>query len=429
MRRLLIFISAVLLCLIFFTASGSSLTTAQASESKAAQNQASQREASQNEESSENADESGVSGNSDGSGVSGNTDENDGNFSSVSLDDFDFSDMEAVVGEYSDVFEGVSFKTLVKNIINNDFSEKGILNILLNTFVSAFQQNRALIMKIILLAVFSAGLNLVLPAFNQKQVSDISQIILYIALTTILAGFFYSAGKVCSDALEGCLRIYKAIIPAFLSAVTLVTGSITSGVYYEIILMMITVVNLVFKNGLLGLIRIDFMLTIADSFTSGGRFTKICSLIPTVVKWTCRAVLTVFSGVSCIKGMIVPLSDTVKKRVAFKALKIIPGVGDSVETVSSALLSAGAVIKNGIGIAGMVVMIAAVGVPIIELASMTVILKVVAAVIEPAADKKFVNVVDSASTVIGLMTLIVLMSACLFILLVAIICMVTNVNS
>lgn len=406
MRRILIFISALICCVMLCSADTAGIGKVFAADG------------------SETVNEADNSGTDSAGDV-----QNEQSSSSITLDDFDFSDMEEVVGEYSDIFGDLNFKSLVNNIINNDFSEKGILNIILNTFVSAFQQNRTLIMKIILLAVFSAGLNLILPAFNQKQVSDISQIILYIALTTILAVFFYSAGKVCSDALESCLRIYKAIIPAFLSAVTLVTGSITSGVYYEIILMMITVVNIVFKNVLLGLVRIDFMLTIADSFTSAGRFTKICSLIPTVVKWTCRAVLTVFSGVSCIKGMIVPLSDTVKKRVAFKALKIIPGVGDSVETVSSALLSAGTIIKNGIGIAGMAVMIAVVGMPVIKLTSMTVILKIIAAVIEPVADKKFVNVVDAASTVIGLMTLIVLMSACLFVLLVAIICMVTNINS
>ena len=193
MRRILIFISALICCVMLCGTDTADTVKVFAADGSETVNE---------------ADNSGTDSAGDA--------QNEQSSSSITLDDFDFSDMEEVVGEYSDIFGDLNFKSLVNNIINNDFSEKGILNIILNTFVSAFQQNRTLIMKIILLAVFSAGLNLILPAFNQKQVSDISQIILYIALTTILAGFFYSAGKVCSDALESCLRIYKAIIPACL---------------------------------------------------------------------------------------------------------------------------------------------------------------------------------------------------------------------
>lgn len=55
------------------------------------------------------------------------------------------------------------------------------------------------------------------------------------------------------NAIDAGLKIYKAVIPAFLSAVTFMTGSVTSGVYYEMMLLMITVVNIIFKNVLLGL--------------------------------------------------------------------------------------------------------------------------------------------------------------------------------
>ena len=145
--------------------------------------------------------------------------------------------------------------------------------------------------------------------------------------------------------MDAGLKIYKAVIPAFLSAVTFMTGSVTSGVYYEMMLLMITVVNIIFKNVLLGLIKVDFMLIVADAFTKSERFSNICKFIPPVIKWTCRIVITLFSGAGWIKGMITPVKESAKKKAVYKVLKVLPGIGDSAETVSFTIFSAGSVIK------------------------------------------------------------------------------------
>lgn len=177
---------------------------------------------------------------------------------------------------------------------------------------------------------------------------------------------------------------------------------------------------------LLGLIKVDFMLIVADAFTKSERFSNICKFIPPVIKWTCRIVITLFSGAGWIKGMITPVKESAKKKAVYKVLKVLPGIGDSAETVSFTIFSAGSVIKNAIGIGGVILIISAVSLPVIKLLSFTVILKFTAAAVQPVADKKFANILDASGTVTGLMTLLVVMSACLFILFTAIVCTVTN---
>ena len=337
----------------------------------------------------------------------------------LSVDDYDFSEIDEIMKKYSYDRENTDFESLVKSIAESDYSQTGIINVVIKNFLAVFRENTDTVIKIIMLSLLSAGINFIIPSFNKKQVSDISEIMLYTGLVVIVSGFFYSSCVECVNAIDAGLKIYKAVIPAFLSAVTFMTGSVTSGVYYEMMLLMITVVNIIFKNVLLGLIKVDFMLIVADAFTKSERFSNICKFIPPVIKWTCRIVITLFSGAGWIKGMITPVKESAKKKAVYKVLKVLPGLGDSAETV-------GSVIKNAIGIGGVILIISAVSLPVIKLLSFTVILKFTAAAVQPVADKKFANILDASGTVTGLMTLLVVMSACLFILFTAIVCTVTN---
>lgn len=344
----------------------------------------------------------------------------------LSVDDYDFSEIDEIMKKYSYDRENTDFESLVKSIAESDYSQTGIINVVIKNFLAVFGENTDTVIKIIMLSLLSAGINFIIPSFNKKQVSDISEIMLYTGLVVIVSGFFYSSCVECVNAIDAGLKIYKAVIPAFLSAVTFMTGSVTSGVYYEMMLLMITVVNIIFKNVLLGLIKVDFMLIVADAFTKSERFSNICKFIPPVIKWTCRIVITLFSGAGWIKGMITPVKESAKKKAVYKVLKVLPGIGDSAETVSFTIFSAGSVIKNAIGIGGVILIISAVSLPVIKLLSFTVILKFTAAAVQPVADKKFANILDASGTVTGLMTLLVVMSACLFILFTAIVCTVTN---
>ena len=210
----------------------------------------------------------------------------------LSVDDYDFSEIDEIMKKYSYDRENTDFESLVKSIAESDYSQTGIINVVIKNFLAVFRENTDTVIKIIMLSLLSAGINFIIPSFNKKQVSDISEIMLYTGLVVIVSGFFYSSCVECVNAIDAGLKIYKAVIPAFLSAVTFMTGSVTSGVYYEMMLLMITVVNIIFKNVLLGLIKVDFMLIVADAFTKSERFSNICKFIPPVIKWTCRIVIT-----------------------------------------------------------------------------------------------------------------------------------------
>lgn len=213
-----------------------------------------------------------------------------------------------------------------------------------------------------------------------------------------------------------------------MSAVTIVTGSITSGMYYEIILAAITIVTSLFRDGMLVMLKIWFVLVVADSVNAKKRFTKACRLIRWLVKIVCKVVFSVFAGISGIKGMIIPYTEGYKKKVLYKTVKVIPGIGDAAEVVSDTVIGASVAIKNSIGIAGIIILIVINIIPVLKLVILMMIFKVLAASLEPVLDSGFVSVIDSTGDIIGTCIYLLVSGLSLFIIMAGIVCAMTNVT-
>lgn len=349
------------------------------------------------------------------------------NCSGAEVKDYDFSDVDRSIKENEAQDYIGSFKELVLKLVNGENSgDKGIFRDVADIFINSFTAHKDVVINIIILAVLSAFISSFAPVLNKGMINDTAHMIIEIMLITLLMASFYSAVITSTDTIQGFIDIYKSLIPAFFSAVTFASGSITSAAYYEVVLIAITFVNDILKNVILRMVKVYLLLGFADLLMKKSPFSQAMELILTVIKWGCKLSLVAFSGVAGLKGMINPISDEAKKSVIYKTLKIIPGIGNGVDTVSSTVAGAGAVIKNAVGVAAIIVIMAVCCMPVMKLVSLTVIFKVTAAAIEPVADKRIVKAVGNVSTAIGLLCIITLTAMSLFLLMTAIICICTN---
>ncbi len=349
------------------------------------------------------------------------------NCSGAEVKDYDFSDVDRSIKENEAQDYIGSFKELVLKLVNGENSgDKGVFRDVTDIFINSFTAHKDVVINIIILAVLSAFISSFAPVLNKGMINDTAHMIIEIMLITLLMASFYSAVITSTDTIQGFIDIYKSLIPAFFSAVTFASGSITSAAYYEVVLIAITFVNDILKNVILRMVKVYLLLGFADLLMKKSPFSQAMELILTVIKWGCKLSLVAFSGVAGLKGMINPISDEAKKSVIYKTLKIIPGIGNGVDTVSSTVAGAGAVIKNAVGVAAIIVIMAVCCMPVMKLVSLTVIFKVTAAAIEPVADKRIVKAVGNVSTAIGLLCIITLTAMSLFLLMTAIICICTN---
>ena len=351
-------------------------------------------------------------------------------------EEYDYSGIEKTMNGIEGYEPEESFEELVNRIINGDSGEEAGTGNIIENFIDALADsmfsvvlaNKDAILQIIILAIISATISSFLPDLNKGQVFQYAHMVIEIILITILAASFFSACNECIKVISVCVDIYRAIIPVFFSAVLVTTGNATVAAYYEVVLMMITVVNTFYKNVFVGIVKMYFLLIICDMVTGKEQFSKMCELFQSFVKLGCKTTIAIFAGIGGLKGMINPMSDSLKKNVVIKGLKLVPVIGSTVDSVSGTLVGAGAIIKNGIGLAGIIVLVTVCMIPVLKLVVISLLYKITAAVIEPIAGKKLVKVVNSTGVAIGMLCLIDIVVLTLFVLMLAIICIATNIG-
>ena len=341
--------------------------------------------------------------------------------------DYDYSAIDRAVRQNSGY--SISFQEIINQITGEDgVTGQGFFPVLNKTFLQVITGSKTAVVQIIILALFSAAIRCFGPSACKEQISDTAQMILSISLTAVLIASFYTACTISTDTLEGCISVYKAVVPVFFSAVAFASGNVTAAVYYEIVLMLITTVNLLFKSVLIKVDQIYMLISMADAVAKEERFTKAAELCVQVMKWSGRTALVVFTGLGGLKGMLVPVSETYKKKMLYRAVQTLPGVGSSIETVTQTVWGAAKIIKNGIGMAAVIAVLIVCAVPVLKLVLMAVLFKVTAAVIEPVADKRVVKAVNALGTAVGMLLMTVLEAVSLFLLMLAMIVMMTGLQ-
>lgn len=340
--------------------------------------------------------------------------------------DYDYSDIDDAIDSIDEADIEQSFGKLVESIVSEGDYDGNIVGRIGDILFGVLRNNRSAIVQIILLTVLSGAVGTLIPDISGGQVSLYAHMIIEVSMITILSAAFYSACKECQGTIDNCITIYKAVIPVFFSAVAVTTGNVTTAAYYEVILMVITVINSFCKNVFVGLIKAYMLLNIADAVMGKEQFSKMSELVYGTVKTGCKIMIALFTGIGGIKGLIAPTTDALKKNVVMKGLKLMPVVGSSVDAVSGTVVGAAVVIKNAIGTAAIVVLITVCSFPVLKLVLISVLYKFVAAITEPVADKRLIKLINALSTAVGMLALIDVVVMSLFILMTAIVCVSTN---
>ncbi len=96
-----------------------------------------------------------------------------------------------------------------------------------------------------------------------------------------------------SEGLTGFVTFMKALMPSYFLAVTAATGSATAMVFYEVVLVLVYVVQVIFLKGVLPGIHIYVLLQLVNFLHSEDFLSKMAELVRTIVEWVMRTCIQV----------------------------------------------------------------------------------------------------------------------------------------
>jgi len=198
--------------------------------------------------------------------------------------------------------------------------------------------------------------------------------------------------------------------------------------YYQFILLVIAVVNWVFLNVVIKGSYIFVMISAADCIAKEESLSKLSALIKLIIGWIMKTCLAAVIGINAIQSLVLPVADSISSNVLTKALGMIPGIGNGISVVSSTVIGAGTLVKNGIGVAALIVVMVICLIPIVKLVIFVLTYKFISAIVQPVADKRIVECINATAEGMNILLTTIVYSAIMFLITIAIICASTNVN-
>ena len=343
------------------------------------------------------------------------------------LSEFDFQGIEENL-EKMFPQEKITFSDVVSAMMSGDMAEtvRMFFRFLGDQLAYEFNYSRRSLVYVLLVALTAAVFSNFAGAFKSRQISDISFYIMYMLLITLCLTSFRTAASGLEDRLTMLVDFMRVLCPSYFLAVAFASGSVTSLFFYNVILFLIYVVELVIVRFLLPVVNIYIMVLILGNLTGEDFLSEFAGLIRKIVTWTLKTLLICVVSVNVIQGLLAPAIDAVKRSALTRTAEALPWVGNAVGGAAEIVLGTAVLIKNGIGMAGAVIAVAICAVPVLQMLIMAFMYKLAAALVQPVSDKRITACISGVSEGYEIMVRVIFTTGMLFLLTIAIVAASTS---
>jgi stage III sporulation protein AE len=241
-----------------------------------------------------------------------------------------------------------------------------------------------LLVTIVLLTVFTMILETMQSAFERGTVSKVAYGIAYLVLLVLAVNSFRSATSYAGEAIQRMVQFMLAMVPLLLTLLA-GTGSVASvTVLHPLIVFMIHTVGTFIHLFVFPLLFFSAVLHIVSSISDRYKVTQLANLLRNVAVGVMGIMFTVFLGVLSIQGATGAVADGVALQTAkFVAGNFVPVVGRMFSDAADAVLSASLLVKNAIGLAGVIILLFLCAFPAIKIMVLALIYNVAGAALQP----------------------------------------------
>ena len=259
-----------------------------------------------------------------------------------------------------------------------------VLNGLLRFLLQEVLYNGKLLVTIVLLTVFSMLLETLQSAFERNAVSKVAYAIAYMVLIVLAVNSFHVAIGYAKDAIGGMVQFMLAMVPLLLTLLASMGSIVTVSILHPLIIFMIHAVGTLIYSFVFPLLFFSAVLHIASALSERFKVTQLANLLRRIAVGVMGVMLTVFLGVISIQGATGSVTDGVTMRTAkFVSSNFVPVVGKMFSDAADTVLSASLLVKNAVGIAGVVILLFLCAFPALKILTLALIYNIAAAVMQP----------------------------------------------
>ncbi len=254
--------------------------------------------------------------------------------------------------------------------------------------------NGKLLGTLIMLTIFSALLQSLQSAFSKSSVSKIADAVVYMVLIIFALNSFYVVMTYARETIQTMVDFILALLPILLALIA-TGGGVVSIFFHPIIIFLMNTSGLLMNYIVLPLLLLATILSIVSTMSDQYKVTKLSKLLQNVSVGIIGIFLTIFSGVLSVQGTATAVADGIAVKTAkFVTGNFIPVVGRMFTEAADTVISASGLLKNTVGIIGLVILCLIVAFPAIQIFCIAFIYKFAAAVLQPVGGGAIIQCLD-----------------------------------
>ena len=292
-------------------------------------------------------------------------------------------------------FEGIDINSMLNSAIKGNIDNSTLYKKIINLLGKEVKTGIKSLVSILIIIVIHSILKSISENLQNDNVSKMIYYVQYIAIVTVIMNNFSDVISMVKETATNLVGFMNSLIPILVSLM-LYTGSITtSSILEPAILFMINFIGNIIQSFLIPAVLIAATLSIVSKIGEKVQIDKISKTFNSGIIWILGIILTTFVGVISLEGTLSSSIDGITaktaKAIVSSSIPIVGKIlGDAVDTV----LGCGIILKNAIGVIGVIIIIGICIMPILKIAILTVSYKILASVSEPIADAKIIKLLE-----------------------------------
>lgn len=299
-----------------------------------------------------------------------------------------------------DFFNEIDIGQILNSAISGNVDNSTLYKRILNILGGEVQVGIKSILGILAIIIIHSILKAISEGLENDAISKMIYYVQYIAIVTIIMTNFSDIVNLVKETTTNLIGFMNTLIPVLISLM-LYSGSITtSSILEPIILFMINFIGNLIQDLFIPILLIITTISIVSKISDKVQVEKIAKFLKSSTIWFLGIILTVFVGVVSLEGTLSSSIDGITAKTAKSIVSSgVPVVGKILGDVVDSVLGCGVILKNAVGLVGVIVIIGICILPILKLSVLTISYQLVASVGGVIADEKIVKLLEQIADI------------------------------
>lgn len=345
------------------------------------------------------------------------------------LDDVDLTEMQNMVDNLDDIglFE-ITIKDKISKILRGEYftDYTSLTSAIISLIFGDIRSILPFVFTLIAIGILCNLINNMRP--DNKSINDtINFVFLTVTMLIVIIAFknILSSTRNTINLIMSQMQIIFPILITLLASI----GSIASiSIYNPLVAILTGVVSIVFNNFLYPLFIVIFILAILGNLTDTVKLDKLSGFLMSTFKWTIGIVFTIFTGFLSVQGISAGKYDSVSiKATKFAMKSYIPIIGSYVSDGMDFLILGSVLVKNSIGLIGVIILFITILSPILMIILYKLALQLSSGILEMTGNAKISNFLSSCSKLLILPIVLIIGIAFMYVITICLIMCTANI--